>query len=878
MSKLKLVRKDKNRAMKVLLLSCICIISSIIISTKKREIKILAFSLVEELNILNPHFSSTALSGTPSQKLLRTLTSLIKLPHNAFAELISPRYSGIRVIYVQLPYSTINSINKTRSESLDSGYLVSPKFKKASIFDKSGKEYKGKVRLKGDLPDHWIAQKRYSLRVKLDPRNINNTFPYRSFSLHKLRSRQYPYEFLFSDVLSKIGLPYTQHEVVRVFVNGDDWGYMDLQEHYGDDLLERQKRKPSLIIQLGDERKWKYYISQGSIPRDTNKRYWLSNPRLYVSLTGKNSSRLLPHELRQLDYVRARLRSPDYQSILFDLEKLSLGNTLFDLWGNHHPAVMWNHRYYLNPYTLKLEPIFQDQGEFKILGVAHELYRTSFGFFSPKTIESLRSKFPHHLNHVYQVLESLIIAYKTSLFRDGESLTSKIIDGNHLRISKRALDEHSKGSYDVYTSKIYCINDSIPSISESLPALPSIFAHQLPNELHLFNLDCSNIYLESITSCNQEYSLNRSMKGYVDISKPLILPIPLSEKCSQKPIIRYRKPNYTLSALSVEISKSRDLLNPLTTTSLPYWVKSSGSGHIIKKGTYYVESPIVLSSSLYIEPGTTLIFSPNSYLIVSGDLTVGARGGQQVYMRSHVSSRGWLGMYVYSDVSKPVKVNVNNLTILETKALSVGVLNLTGGFNVYNADVRMNHVTVTASQAEDALNIVHSNVLIEDLNISRAYSDAFDCDYCTGSIHNLRLSSVGGDGLDLSGSKITASVSSALDVKDKVISVGEKTRARLYLDSINRAYTAVAVKDASVSNIYLKNTNTYGPLVMSYAKKYIYEGPAVANVSASMGTSLSPGKYLSSYGATITLNGRKVRPVKLNVRDLYRVGPMRKGD
>ena len=55
--------------------------------------------------------------------------------------------------------------------------------------------------------------------------------------------------------------------------------------------------------------------------------------------------------------------------------------------------------------------------------------------------------------------------------------------------------------------------------------------------------------------------------------------------------------------------------------------------------------------------------------------------------------------------------------------------------------------------AEDALNIVNSKIDINRLRIYDAV-DAFDCDFCKGSINESKVVQSGGDGFDFSGSNV----------------------------------------------------------------------------------------------------------------------------
>ena len=86
---------------------------------------------------------------------------------------------------------------------------------------------------------------------------------------------------------------------------------------------------------------------------------------------------------------------------------------------------------------------------------------------------------------------------------------------------------------------------------------------------------------------------------------------------------------------------------------------------------------------------------------------------------------------------------------------------------------------IHGGSAEDQLNLVHANIDISNLFFENAISDAFDCDACLGTISNININSANGDGLDFSSSNMNISDIHINSVKDKAISVGEKSIIKL---------------------------------------------------------------------------------------------------
>ena len=136
--------------------------------------------------------------------------------------------------------------------------------------------------------------------------------------------------------------------------------------------------------------------------------------------------------------------------------------------------------------------------------------------------------------------------------------------------------------------------------------------------------------------------------------------------------------------------------------------------------------------------------------------------------------------------------------------MQVGVLNLTGGFTIYNSDILLKNIHFLDSTAEDSINIVNSEIEIDNLNIERSISDGLDCDFCEGVIKNTFVKKIGGDAIDFSGSKVDIENIRIRDVKDKAISAGEQSFIRISEGVFFNIGVGVASQDSSET--YIKNS------------------------------------------------------------------------
>jgi len=185
----------------------------------------------------------------------------------------------------------------------------------------------------------------------------------------------------------------------------------------------------------------------------------------------------------------------------------------------------------------------------------------------------------------------------------------------------------------------------------------------------------------------------------------------------------------------------------------------------------------------------------------------------------------------------------------------------------------MNDVTLIGNQSEDALNIVRSKFELESVNIKDAVSDAFDSDFSNGVVRgglyeNIGHAGGGGDGIDVSGSRITVTQTVFKNIADKALSVGEKSTMTATGISIEQVGTAAVSKDNS--HLILKNARinqVKTPALMAYTKKKEYGPATIVASQLDMQSVLIPAAVQK--GSHISIDGEDVEQTDLDVKKLY---------
>ena len=113
----------------------------------------------------------------------------------------------------------------------------------------NGIESPCKIRLKGDLADHWQSDK-WSLRIKI--KDNQTLLGMSEFSLQNPVVRGNTQEWLFLKTIESQNLLGVDYRFVNLVINGKKMGIYALEEHFTKHLLERCKRREGVIFGFDD--------------------------------------------------------------------------------------------------------------------------------------------------------------------------------------------------------------------------------------------------------------------------------------------------------------------------------------------------------------------------------------------------------------------------------------------------------------------------------------------------------------------------------------------------------------------------------------------------------------------------------------------------
>jgi len=181
---------------------------------------------------------------------------------------------------------------------------------------------------------------------------------------------------------------------------------------------------------------------------------------------------------------------------------------------------------------------------------------------------------------------------------------------------------------------------------------------------------------------------------------------------------------------------------------------------------------------------------------------------------------------------------------------------LTGAVTFYKSAVEFHHCHFQDNRSEDGLNLVRSPFMITDCNFARTKSDAFDADFCKGTIRRSRFLDCGNDAIDLSVSIVTIEHIRIENAGDKAVSVGENSQLTARNLSISDSYIAIGVKDKS--NLQAQQISIVGCTCgFALFQKKSEFGPASASVTQlQMQTTKTP--YMVERGSKLQVDGENI--------------------
>ncbi len=748
--------------------------------------------------------------------------------------------------------------------------------------------YKVKIRLKGDMPEHWTAAKK-SWRVRFDKDKLFQGR--RSVDLIIPEDKRYEVEPVSYEVARELGLLVPDSGFCRVRINGVDFGMYLWIEKYGKEMLEKQG----------------YAVGEIFRQRNIWYRDYLTgfglNPTYYTSSFSHTLQEGpgVGYYARRWDHFVTLIREADDATFrreiphLIGVEQYLTWNALTWLFGSTHACWGDNQRWFYDNTSGLFEPILYDINRYPILlpNTTTGRRQWKFDLVAGDMLSRRIMEVPEHRQRRNEILWRLLNDDRFDLARRCDEAfqplrlallsgvgapSARIVDERHaetiqiLEANRKHLRE-LLASIGLFVTPVLTLNEGTPTIQ--LRLLPDS-RNQI--RVERLNLVFSEAVAERVVQGGIRAvltDLNGSEHAVEDLKvtmpnakavavefKDLSIWTPVNQKLHrvaaewllrlELPGIesaRWKKPGFLLD-IEPHCRNSVSLEPPPEHETMTFASIYRFDGERPSPVTRPVDDFIADSGLPFRKDGKFLVLPKGKHL-VEHDLTVPAEyalrfeAGAVLRIARGVSMICYGPLNVMGSEEEPVRIipqepgaawgsfavvragqpsHVRHLEVEGGSEAHINGLFLSGQLCFYWSDVQLEHCTVRGARADDGLNIRQATFSIDHCLFRDNSFDAFDGDWVRGTVQSSVFNNNGGDGIDLSWSRVLVRDCLLSGMADKAISVGEKSELLAFNNVIQNSAMGLASKDLSNVSLYACVFCRNQIAVALYRKKQIFGG------------------------------------------------------
>ncbi len=773
------------------------------------------------------------------------------------------------------------------------------------------------LRLKGDWGDHLEHPKKLSFRIKT--RAGGYLFGMKSFSVQHPTTRNYAYEPLMLDHMRANDILAPRYSFVDVYINGYPIGIMALEEHFRKEMIEAQNRRDGPLLAIDEDPLWdQWNINYNSdtpagaggfnFVGERDSRIKDFNRAKFVEGTIPTNNAVRGQALFR-DFLDGKVPAGD----AFDYDRLARFYVLTNVWGGCHAMTWHNRRVYFNPISGLLEPISFDNIP------TPQSFKLCNGFDTAVALDDER-----FLDHIGMAAEDIYAQLTSEEFQTNLSERQDRIR-TIFALEGLAADQ-----------KVVVAEDLIENLEKFLGAVQSAPGYAAPTNvarnvplagqagvaflqeqndisLHMSSfafleqdgpvVEFRNLTLKPITvlgvydgARNRDEDRRLPLEGSLDPIAPnavatIAVDMTKAELASRGALYvdyDYDGQTHTRMVFTQLRNSPRgfvdDTIAAIRRVEGRKWVDIAGKKVVYAKGPHEFTESIEFPQdwTMIVQPGAVMNFRAGTLVKLRGPLKVEGTKEDPVIMNieSDLDYRSmgiWGGIFVSKSNERSI---VNHLRLQGTGTQNLqtrqGFFGMTGCLSFYASDVTIRNSAFIDAQCEDALNIVKSDFILDNITIDGARADAFDSDFSTGRVVNSTFINSGNDGIDVSGTRLVVEDSVMNNIGDKAVSVGEQsylTASRIDIDGAVLGLVSKDRSEAVADNVSFRDVS--GTAVMAYVKKQEYGvSSAECNDCTFDGEFAQAG---AQEGTTVTVNGRVYNGQRLSERQMREAGLIEDG-
>jgi hypothetical protein len=770
--------------------------------------------------------------------------------------------NGLDTLYLDIAFDDFQQISEKRDEALDVGVLISTDddYVPGELHLEGQSSQKIELRLKGDWTDHLSGDK-WSFRIHM--KGDGQVYGMRTFSIQAPETREFLDEWAYHKFLLEHDIKTTHYYFVNVIINGEPKGIFALEESFAEELIESEKSRQGVLLRFNEDNMWlnSYTFWQNDV--NIGGGLWVTDlSTAQVSLFREGTvlgDEVLSKEAQAAVALLEGFQQGNFSADeVFDVDLMGKFYAASDLWAALHGVAWHNIRFYYNPVTGLLEPVVYD---------GNALYATDTGntlalSFTDEQLfadSNIRTAYAKHLLALTEedVINNFISKNKDEFYRIQSALEKEYFElagSDALQSPWSVLQDRSKMlrlQFDVEQPVSGTVTPLWSEDGDSYLEIKMRNEYLIPVELvsiqvndqkytltaDMINTDASSAFSLDVPNVMQlvpmkEWGGAAPLTGTLDLpydfidfapsgntisltvkiaGTDLIKEIPLTIKESvDEPLSEFRPDTPSVE----EALATHPYLQILDEDKLQMGIKI---------GEWSIRRDLILPKgySLTINEGTTLKFAEDVILYSTGALNF--KGTEEKPVILEPMNERWPGMVIIRADKQSVLAHT---IIRDTASIERGGWILTGGITFYESPVKLDHVKIDGTFAEDSINVIRTTFDFNQAAFVDTASDAFDSDFSDGVFRDCFFENIGGDAVDISGSKTEVYDSSFTNIKDKSVSVGEHSSIIVQDVDINGTGLGIASKDLSDATLLRVNiSGARNAALAAYQKKSVF-GPA----------------------------------------------------
>ena len=719
------------------------------------------------------------------------------------------------------------------------------KWVKAELINKN-EIFPIKVRAKGDRPIH--RRNFDTMSFKIDIRGDKRFRGMEEFSLQSPIIRNYTFEPMAARALRSEGIISPKHEYIRLYINGKYSGIRHLEESFAKELIERSKKRYGPIFSLNEIQNTIYENNSFELQ---DKKFW---DKLNSDLPEKT-----------LSVLRSSQKNNKVFNKYFDTEKWAKYIAMMDTLFMFHGILPKSVKFYMNPVTGLIEPIFFDGHHVK--GIWGGDFRFSDMLIATNRLDSkickilCSNKYFYKMilgdeDNINQLFYDHYLTYMEKYSSEEFYVSTLKKEWDNLWLERgmiyREFFKRDALAYEgllPHVGTLSNLKKRTKSIREDVKSNKTI------TPIHGFSNYQNSIIIENLNSkLPQKYLLfcegNKLLDQFILVK---------GKKINSKNLASYNC-NFDSLQFSIDNGKNKIFINKMILDDFDFRQKIIGSSNknLNNNKNYIFDANLTEIKNNLLIKNMEVIFTESSNIcltnnanlhIINSKINIEGTKGNPVIIEACSDNSG--GSFIVDNS----EVNIGYLEVNNLNSPDFQLRNLFGGINIINSKVNGKQINISNSKSEDAFNLIDSSLNLDHLELNNILSDGIDSDFSSFNINTLSCDFIGNDCIDISFSKGTINYIYSNNVNDKAVSTGESSILNIKNVLIDNSEIGIVVKDNSDIKIdFYKYNNVKVPLA-SYIKKNEFGAPFLS-INKIEGENFS--KEFISSESLVTIEDKKI--------------------